>query len=240
MGFNRQCVLSCSLSHQGFVQRYSSSPEVMASVFPGCCPRLTASLLGRVGRRASWSACPAQHTHCPWIPLPSLTVSCVLCILSPSQSPYTGGGRFPLRGRFPGTGLQKSIAKVQPSLTGSLAPSRAALPFAVLGALKKQKCILARGSFTVACGVFRRSVWALVPWSGIEPRPLASGARSLSQWNTREVPAVGAFESWLCRMNWLSHASPTFWFPSLYCSPFIGWCFLPCFFDLVGFFFFLF
>ena len=31
-------------------------------------------------------------------------------------------------------------------------------------------------------------MWALVPWSGIEPGAPALGARSLSHWTTREVP----------------------------------------------------
>ena len=46
---------------------------------------------------------------------------------------------------------------------------------------------------TGACGIFcsgmltlSRSVWDLVPWSGIEPGPSALGAWSLSHWPTRE------------------------------------------------------
>lgn len=129
MGFNRQCSNRFHSHIRVFLssQRYSSSPEVMASVFPGCCPRLTASLPGRVGRRASWSACPAQHTH---LSLNSPTIlDCVLCPLHSESFSVTLHKRrqdLPLRGRFPGTGLQKSIAKVQPSLTGPWPLSRAA------------------------------------------------------------------------------------------------------------------
>ena len=31
-------------------------------------------------------------------------------------------------------------------------------------------------------------MWDLVPWLGIEPRPPALGAQSLTHWTTREVP----------------------------------------------------
>ena len=33
-------------------------------------------------------------------------------------------------------------------------------------------------------------MWDLVPWPGIEPRPPASGAQSISHWTTREVPFI--------------------------------------------------
>ena len=39
-----------------------------------------------------------------------------------------------------------------------------------------------------ACKIFSCSMWDLVPRPGIEPRPPALGARSLSHWTTREVP----------------------------------------------------
>ena len=39
---------------------------------------------------------------------------------------------------------------------------------------------------TFSCGM-----WDLVPWPGIEPRPLALGVQSLSHWTTREVPFLG-------------------------------------------------
>ena len=32
------------------------------------------------------------------------------------------------------------------------------------------------------------SIWDLVPWSGIKPRPSALGVQSLSHWTTKEVP----------------------------------------------------
>ena len=37
----------------------------------------------------------------------------------------------------------------------------------------------------LSCGM-----WDLVPWPGIEPRPLAVGVRSLSHWTTREDPII--------------------------------------------------
>ena len=36
--------------------------------------------------------------------------------------------------------------------------------------------------------IFSSEMWDLVPWPGIEPRPPALGAQSLSHWTTREVP----------------------------------------------------
>ena len=36
----------------------------------------------------------------------------------------------------------------------------------------------------------RCNMWALVPWLGIEPRPPALGAQSLSHWTTREIPSL--------------------------------------------------
>ena len=45
------------------------------------------------------------------------------------------------------------------------------------------------GSFLVAASwIFIRDMWDLVPWLGIEPRPPALGAWSLTHWITREVP----------------------------------------------------
>ena len=40
--------------------------------------------------------------------------------------------------------------------------------------------------FVVACEL-SCSMWNLVPWPGIEPRPPALGAQSLGHWTTREV-----------------------------------------------------
>ena len=34
------------------------------------------------------------------------------------------------------------------------------------------------------------SMWNLVPWPAIKPRPSALGARSLSHWTSREVPVL--------------------------------------------------
>ena len=50
--------------------------------------------------------------------------------------------------------------------------------------------------FIVACGMFQWQhaestscyMWNLVPQAGIEPRPPALEAQSLSHWTTREVP----------------------------------------------------
>ena len=46
-----------------------------------------------------------------------------------------------------------------------------------------------------ACGI-------LVSWSGIEPRPLALGARSLSHWTTRKVPFI-YFKWTICSWKWV-------------------------------------
>ena len=49
------------------------------------------------------------------------------------------------------------------------------------------------GIFAVACWIFSCSIEDLVPWPGIEPRPSALGAWSLSHWITREVPSLNLF-----------------------------------------------
>ena len=45
-------------------------------------------------------------------------------------------------------------------------------------------------AFTVECELLVAALWGLVPLPGIESGPAARGARSLSQWTTREVPNV--------------------------------------------------
>ena len=47
---------------------------------------------------------------------------------------------------------------------------------------------LAVPGLSVARGIFSGGMWNLVPWPGIEPRPPALGAWSLSLCTTREVP----------------------------------------------------
>ena len=43
--------------------------------------------------------------------------------------------------------------------------------------------IFSCGFATLSCGT-----WDLVPWPGMESRPLTLGAESLSYWPTREAP----------------------------------------------------
>ena len=50
--------------------------------------------------------------------------------------------------------------------------------------------ILLHRILVVAHRVFSCSMWDLVLWPGIEPRPPALGALSLSHWTTREVPKM--------------------------------------------------
>ena len=59
----------------------------------------------------------------------------------------------------------------------------------------------------VACGIFnyvmwtlRCCIWDLIPWPGMEPRPPALGAWSLSPWTTGEVPI--ALSLLLSSMPW--------------------------------------
>ena len=47
--------------------------------------------------------------------------------------------------------------------------------------------------FPVAPGLSSCGMWNLVSWPGIEPRPPALGAWSLSHWTTREVPGCNAW-----------------------------------------------
>ena len=51
----------------------------------------------------------------------------------------------------------------------------------------------------VSCRIWTLSysTWDLLPWTGIEPRPLALGKWSLSHWTTREVPCFLYFPSCL-------------------------------------------
>ena len=41
---------------------------------------------------------------------------------------------------------------------------------------------------SAACGIFSCSVWDLVPWPGIKPRPPALGTQNPSHWTTWEIP----------------------------------------------------
>ena len=50
--------------------------------------------------------------------------------------------------------------------------------------------IVAHRIFVAACGTFSWGMWDLVLWPGIEPRPPALGAQSLSHWTAREVPSL--------------------------------------------------
>ena len=50
-----------------------------------------------------------------------------------------------------------------------------------------------RDLFIVACGVFSCGMWDLAPWLGIEPRPPALGAQTVSYGTTREVPRTNLF-----------------------------------------------
>ena len=42
--------------------------------------------------------------------------------------------------------------------------------------------------FIAECGIFSCSMWDLVPWPGIKPRPPALGVQIFSHWTIREVP----------------------------------------------------
>ena len=46
-------------------------------------------------------------------------------------------------------------------------------------------------TLVAACATLSCGMWDLVPWPGIEPRPPALGAQSLSHLPTREVPLTG-------------------------------------------------
>ena len=47
--------------------------------------------------------------------------------------------------------------------------------------------------FVAACGVFSCSMWDLVPYPRIKPRPPAFGVPSVSPWTTREVPTSSVY-----------------------------------------------
>ena len=52
-------------------------------------------------------------------------------------------------------------------------------------------------------GSFSCSMGHLVPWPGIEPRPLTPGAQSLSHWATSEVPASSSSSEATVSSPWL-------------------------------------
>ena len=62
----------------------------------------------------------------------------------------------------------------------------------------RQVLVAARGTFVAACGLLVAAckllvvacMQDLVPPPGIEPRPPALGAQSLTHWTTREVPKI--------------------------------------------------
>jgi len=54
--------------------------------------------------------------------------------------------------------------------------------------LKKKLYIWLCWVFVEAYRIFSCSMWDLVLWPGIKPKPLALGAWSLTHWTTREVP----------------------------------------------------
>ena len=60
----------------------------------------------------------------------------------------------------------------------------------LVSSLKKIKAFIYLAAPGLGCGMWNHScsVWDLVPWSGIDPRPPALGAWMLSNWTSREVP----------------------------------------------------
>ena len=52
------------------------------------------------------------------------------------------------------------------------------------------------GARSLSCGM-----WDPVPWPGIEPRPHALGAQSISHWTTREVPEEYCFKAMILNLG---------------------------------------
>ena len=46
------------------------------------------------------------------------------------------------------------------------------------------------------CSHFSFSIWNLIPWAGVEPRPSVLGMSSLCHWTTREAPLMVNFLAW--------------------------------------------
>ena len=65
----------------------------------------------------------------------------------------------------------------------------------ILFATKKKNAevLRERSRIPASCIILSCSIWDLVPWPGIEPRPPAVKAGSLSHWTTRELPWVSPF-----------------------------------------------
>ena len=101
MGFNRQCILSWSLSHQVFSPEISILSRGYCFSLPWLLSTLGCQPPGEAWERNIVECFPCSAHTRSLNSIPSLTVSCVLGILSPSQSSYTGGDRFPLRGEVP-------------------------------------------------------------------------------------------------------------------------------------------
>ena len=64
--------------------------------------------------------------------------------------------------------------------------------------LSTQDLWLQHADFLVAaCGLIAVCTWELVPRPGMEPRPPALGAWSITHWTTREVPENNVYDE-LC------------------------------------------
>ena len=50
--------------------------------------------------------------------------------------------------------------------------------------------LFAMPGLVVACGIFSCSMWDLISWAGMESKPSALGAWSLSHWTASEVPRM--------------------------------------------------
>ena len=76
---------------------------------------------------------------------------------------------------------------------------------------------LAAAAAVVTYRIFGCGMWDLVPWSGLEPRPLALGAWCLSHWTSGEVPRfyfwVEVCLTWSC-LYFLTCS----WFTSITCG----------------------
>ena len=64
-----------------------------------------------------------------------------------------------------------------------------------------QVFVVAHGIFSCSMQALSGGMWDLVPLPGIKPEPPALGARSLSHWTTREVPAPWDLELLLIHVN---------------------------------------
>ena len=126
-----------------------------------------------------------------------------------SRQEYWSGLPFPILGDLPDLGIKPTSLECPVLASGSLPLCQLGSPrqrreVGILLTLRRIKClsqslrywvdgirtVLIFYLFNRCTRVSSCSMWDLVPWPGIKHVPAASGAWSVSPWNTGEVPGL--------------------------------------------------